>query len=231
MPRNGMFADDGLVLDFARWARNALTGHSTRMDGMDDSISNLSGSVDTRFTDAETYADTKSADALTDAKAYTDAETATKQDMATLDDDVTALGADPTKSLYGLLESYKREMFRSNIAGATETDVPEHVLAIINVPPAPFPRYAVAHASVYMLLKEGGGRNVDIVIRRTPGQILNSRVVPLFDMSFVQHATSGFTIPANTAVEVKASIVAYTGTYTVNGDPALSEFTLTLTAA
>ena len=115
MPRNGMFADDGLVIDFARWVRNALTGNSTRMDGMDESISTLSSSVDTRFTDAASYADAKSAGALTaamaytdtevaDAKAYTDTETATKQDKATLDADVTALATDPTTGLYALLD-------------------------------------------------------------------------------------------------------------------------------
>ena len=107
-----MFADDGLVLDFARWVRNALTGNSTRMDEMGTSISttntnltNLSSSVDTRFTDAATYTDTKSAEALADAKAYTDTETATKQDMATLDADVTALGMNPTTGLHALLDT------------------------------------------------------------------------------------------------------------------------------
>ena len=114
MPRNGLFADDGLVLDFARWVRNTLTGHSTRMDGMEESISatsidlgNLSSSVNTRLTDAATYTDTQSAGALADAKAYTDAEAAkladAKQDKLTLDADVTALGTDPTTGLYGLL--------------------------------------------------------------------------------------------------------------------------------
>lgn len=122
MPRNGMFADDGLVLDFARWVRNALTGNSTRMDGIDTSISttnnnlsNLSSSVDTRFTAATTYTDTKSAGALTDAKAYAGTLTGTKQDKATLDADVTALGTDATKGLYGLLDAYRKPVDRPHL--------------------------------------------------------------------------------------------------------------------